>query len=70
VQVPIVGIGGVSSGRDAVEMIMAGATAVGVGSAVYSQGPEVFGRIGREMAALMVELGYERVDQMRGAAHR
>jgi dihydroorotate dehydrogenase (NAD+) catalytic subunit len=70
VQVPIVGIGGVSSGRDAVEMIMAGATAVGVGSAVYGQGPELFGRIGTEMVQWMAELGYHRVDEMRGAAHR
>ena len=70
VELPIVGTGGVSSGRDAVEMIMAGATAVGVGSAVYQGGPETFRRIGDEMAALMDELGYNRVEQMVGAAHR
>jgi len=69
VSIPIVGTGGVSSGRDAVETIMAGATAVGVGSAVYDGGPEALGRIGGEMAALMAELGYERVEEMRGAAH-
>jgi dihydroorotate dehydrogenase (NAD+) catalytic subunit len=51
-------------------MIMAGATAVGVGSAVYGQGPEVFGQIGREMEGLMVELGYGSVAEMRGVAHR
>jgi dihydroorotate dehydrogenase (NAD+) catalytic subunit len=70
VQVPIVGIGGVSSGRDAVEMIMAGATAVGVGSAVYDHGSELFGRIGTEMVEWMAKLGYSRVDEMRGAAHQ
>jgi dihydroorotate dehydrogenase (NAD+) catalytic subunit len=70
VDLPIVGMGGVRSGRDAVEMIMAGATAVGVGSAVYGEGPPVFGRIRDEMVALMAELGYEGVDEMRGAAHR
>ena len=69
VQVPIVGIGGVSCGRDAIEMILAGATAVGIGSAVYEEGPQVFGRIAGEMTALMEELGYERVEEMRGAAH-
>jgi dihydroorotate dehydrogenase (NAD+) catalytic subunit len=69
VKLPIVGTGGVSSGRDAIEMIMAGATAVGVGSAVYSEGPEAFGRIRDEMAALMAELGYHSVEEMRGAAH-
>lgn len=69
VEIPIVGMGGVSSGRDAIEMIMAGATAVGIGSAVYQDGPEVFARIGHDMAKLMVELGYESVSEMRGAAH-
>jgi dihydroorotate dehydrogenase (NAD+) catalytic subunit len=69
VDLPIVGTGGVASGRDAVEMIMAGATAVGVGSAVYLEGPGVFGRIRDEMAALMDELGYRSVAEMRGAAH-
>jgi dihydroorotate dehydrogenase (NAD+) catalytic subunit len=70
VDLSIVGIGGVSSGRDALELIAAGATAVGIGSAVYGEGPEVFGRIGAEMAALMAELGYDCVEEMRGAAHR
>jgi dihydroorotate dehydrogenase (NAD+) catalytic subunit len=69
VAIPIIGMGGVSSGRDAIEMIMAGATAVGIGSAVYQDGPEVFRRIKHEMATLMVELGYESVAEMRGAAH-
>jgi dihydroorotate dehydrogenase (NAD+) catalytic subunit len=68
--IPIVGTGGVSSGRDAVEMIMAGATAVGAGSAVYGEGPEAFERICGELVALMAELGYEGVEEMRGAAHR
>jgi dihydroorotate dehydrogenase (NAD+) catalytic subunit len=70
VDLPIVGTGGVNSGRDAVEMIMAGATAVGVGSAVYDEGPEAFRRICNEMAALMADLGYGQVEEMRGAAHR
>jgi dihydroorotate dehydrogenase (NAD+) catalytic subunit len=70
VEIPVVGMGGVSSGRDAVEMIMAGATAVGVGSAVYQDGPKVFGRIRRETETLMAELGYESVAEMRGAAHQ
>jgi dihydroorotate dehydrogenase (NAD+) catalytic subunit len=70
VSLPIIGTGGVSSGRDAVEMIMAGATAVGIGSAVYGEGPEAFRRICDEMAALMVDLGYGHLEEMRGAAHR
>jgi dihydroorotate dehydrogenase (NAD+) catalytic subunit len=70
VSIPIIGMGGVSSGQDAVAMIMAGATAVGVGSAVYGQGPEVFGQILAEMEELAAELGYGHIAEMRGVAHR
>jgi len=69
VKLPIIGTGGVRSGRDAVAMIMAGATAVGIGSAVYAEGPEAFSRIAGEMEGLLEELGYGSVAEMRGAAH-
>ena len=48
---PIIGTGGVTTGRDAVEMLMAGATAVGVGSAVYYRGPAAITAIRDELAA-------------------
>ena len=67
--VPVIGTGGVMNGRDAVEMIMAGATAVGVGSAVYWHGPEVFGHIAADVAAFMSEHGYHHLAEMRGIAH-
>jgi dihydroorotate dehydrogenase (NAD+) catalytic subunit len=51
-------------------MIMAGATAVGVGTAVYERGPEALGCIRDEMVALMAELGYHHVGEMIGVAHR
>lgn len=46
---PIIGTGGVTTGRDAVEMMMAGATLVGVGTAVYYRGDTVFKKIVQEM---------------------
>jgi dihydroorotate dehydrogenase (NAD+) catalytic subunit len=46
---PIIGTGGVLTGEDAIEMIMAGATLVGVGTAVYYRGVECFGLITGEM---------------------
>ncbi len=67
--VPIIGTGGVSSGADALEMIMAGATAVGIGSALETDGEEIFGRVLREIAALMSELGVATLDEIRGCAH-
>jgi dihydroorotate dehydrogenase (NAD+) catalytic subunit len=69
VDLPIIGMGGVSSGRDAVEMIMAGATAVGIGSAVYVEGPAAFGHIRDEISTLMAELGYDCIEDMRGVSH-
>jgi dihydroorotate dehydrogenase (NAD+) catalytic subunit len=66
-EAPIIGIGGVATGRDALEMIMAGATAVGVGSAVYPHGPEVLGRIANEMRDLCQRLGIASLSQVQGA---
>lgn len=45
ISLPIIGMGGISNWQDAVEMIMAGADLVGVGTAVYYSGPEVFREI-------------------------
>ncbi|TKJ29097.1 MAG: dihydroorotate dehydrogenase B catalytic subunit [Chloroflexi bacterium B3_Chlor] len=70
VEIPIIGIGGVGDGRDALEMVMAGATAVGVGSAVRYGGLEVFQTILEEMRAFMVEEGHTNLNQLRGIAHR
>ena len=69
VRLPIVGTGGVSSARDVVEMIMAGATAVGIGSAVVAGGPELFGSIRDDLAAFMLKHGYSCIEEMRGLAH-
>ena len=69
VDVPIIGTGGVSSGRDALEFIAAGATLVGVGSAVYERGPEVFCRIRDEMIAWMAAHGIDSLHEWRDCAH-
>lgn len=69
VRIPIIGTGGISTGRHAVEMMMAGAAAVGIGSAVYADGVEVFNRIAREMAAWMQANNVENVEDLTGAAH-
>jgi dihydroorotate dehydrogenase (NAD+) catalytic subunit len=53
VKIPIIGMGGISTGTDAVEMVMAGATLIGVGSAMFGGGPAVFNKILTEMTVIM-----------------
>ena len=64
--VPVIGCGGVLSWRDAVELILAGASAVQVGSAVYYRGLGVFKAIVSGLGAYMERMGYARVADMVG----
>ena len=70
VKIPIIGVGGISSGRDALEYIMAGASAVQIGTGVWTDGPEVFGKVNRELLMFMESNGFETVRDMVGVAHR
>ena len=67
--IPIIGTGGITTGEDALAMIMAGATLLGVGSAVYYEGEEVFKKITDEMEVIMNEEGIQSLEEIRGAAH-
>ncbi len=66
---PIIGTGGVMTGRDAIEMMMAGATLVGVGTAVWMRGQDVFGQIVEEMREWCEANGVERLSDLIGKAH-
>ena len=68
VDVPIIGTGGVLTGRDAVEMLMVGATAVGVGSAFWYRGPDTFQLITEEIEAFMVDNDIQSVSDLIGRA--
>lgn len=68
VDVPIIGTGGIMTGMDAAEMLMAGATLVGIGSAVWFRGPEVFGSINMELMEFMQNEGYAYLENIRGKA--
>lgn len=69
VDIPIIGTGGVTDGKDAIEMIMAGASAVGIGTACYYHGPTVFSKICKEMELWMKEHKIKKLEDIRGIAH-
>ena len=70
VDLPIIGTGGVSCAEDALQLIMAGADAVGVGSGVYAGGVDLFGEINRGLAAFLKERGFDSLAQVKGLAQR
>ena len=69
VKIPIIGTGGVSCGRDALEMIMAGATCVGIGSALREGGFNIFKKIASEMREWLDANNISSVKELVGVAH-
>ena len=67
--VPILGMGGVSSGRDALELILAGASGVSVGTASFGN-PSAVMEIQRELHDLLVSKGFPSLKSAVGYAHR
>jgi len=69
VDIPIIGTGGITTGKDAVEMMMAGASLLGIGTAVYYDGVKVFTKINLEIEEWMANNGYSNIKQLIGVAH-
>ena len=70
VSIPVIGVGGIANARDALEYVMAGARAVEVGTQVTFDGIGVFGRLAKDLVALLDELGFARLEDAVGVAHR
>ena len=68
-RLPIVGMGGVETGRHALELVAAGASQVAIGTALFSD-PEAPSRIRSELADEAAALGFETPLAAHGAAHR
>ncbi len=68
VKIPIIGLGGVTTGEDAIEMIMAGASLVGIGSAVRYRGIDVFAKVAKEMDAWLSDHNLS-MENIKGAAN-
>ncbi|NXL65866.1 PYRD dehydrogenase, partial [Chordeiles acutipennis] len=69
-RVPIIGVGGVSSGHDALEKIRAGASLVQIYTALVYHGPSVVGTVKQELEELLREQGFKNVMEAVGADHR
>lgn len=70
VNIPIIGVGGITCGKDAAEMIMAGASAVQVCTEAILKGPSIYGKISKELEEFMDSHGYNSIEEMKGIAHR
>ena len=69
VKVPIIGCGGITNWRDAVEFLLAGATAVQIGTAIALKGPSVFKKVTRGIDAYLRRKGFKSVNEIVGLSH-
>ena len=66
-RIPLIGLGGVASGRDAYTKIRSGASLVQLYTALVYQGPSLVQRIKKELAQLLREDGFSRIEDAVGA---
>ncbi len=69
VKIPIIGMGGVSKWQDVIEIMMAGATLVGVGSATYMQGMGVYEKLKEAIGTYIEEENIINLKEIIGSAH-
>jgi dihydroorotate dehydrogenase (NAD+) catalytic subunit len=66
--IPIIGVGGITTGEDALEYLMAGASAVQIGSGIYYRGIDIFIKITNEITTWMHHHNYTQIKDLIGAA--
>ena len=69
VKVPIIGCGGITNWRDAVEFLLAGATAIQIGTAIALKGPNVFKKVTRGINAYLRRKSFKSVNEIVGLSH-
>jgi len=68
--IPIIGCGGISTWEDAIEFILAGASAIQIGSAIGDNWIHVFNDINKGILQYMKRKGYSKIDEMIGLAKK
>jgi dihydroorotate dehydrogenase (fumarate) len=62
----VIGCGGVKSGAEAFMHILAGASLVQMGTALYEEGPSIFARVKAELLTIMAQKGYGKLSDFHG----
>lgn len=70
IKAPVIGCGGVSSWQDVIEYMMAGASAVQIGSVLGSYGPKIFKRITKDLKNYVEKKGLKNIREIIGIAHK
>jgi dihydroorotate dehydrogenase (NAD+) catalytic subunit len=70
VKVPIMGCGGVTTWQDAVEFLLAGASAVQIGTAIAEKGTGIFQAVNRGLTAYLKKKKFRSVNEIVGLSHR
>jgi dihydroorotate dehydrogenase (NAD+) catalytic subunit len=70
VHVPLIGVGGITDYRDAVEFIFAGANCVQIGTAIMYKGPPIFREVNDGIKKFMIKNKYQSIEEMVGIAHK
>ena len=68
IDIPVIGVGGITTGEDALEYIMVGASALQIGSAIYYRGVDVFKKICNEIEIWMKDHGCKNLSELIGVA--
>lgn len=66
IAIPIIGVGGILSGSDVIEYLLAGASAVQIGTGVYTRGVTIFSDICHEVAEYLKEHGINQISDLVG----
>jgi dihydroorotate dehydrogenase (NAD+) catalytic subunit len=69
VKIPIIGVGGITNGEDAIEYLMAGASSIQIGTGIYYRGIDIFNKICLEISEWMNNNNYTKISDLIGEAH-
>ncbi|UCC58421.1 MAG: dihydroorotate dehydrogenase [Candidatus Bathyarchaeum sp.] len=70
VDVPVIGCGGITSWQDVVEFMLAGASAVQIGTAIAYKGLDIFKSVTRGINTYLKKKGYKNIKEIVGLAHK